>query len=204
MKVMARRLTDRLEAALRTAQGFVGALGPVGLIVGGVLAVVVALELGSRKAASPLAIGGLAPEIALPRLDRPTDTLRLSSLRGKVVLLEMWNTSCANCREEMPGAESLARRFEKQGLVLIHVANEDLSDSSAMTRFLQSNALTGIVIVDDKRSFLQDYQVWAVPWSVLIDRNGRVVWQHPGTAREAAHPLLTEDGEALLRHVLTS
>lgn len=202
------------EGSGRVAKGFADwcttfwkrapGVGPVGVILGTVALLVLALEIGSHKNANPLTVGGLAPEVALPRLDRPDDTLRLSDLRGKVVLLEMWNTVCANCREAMPAAELLARRYEKDGLVVIHVANENLSDSTRMRLFLRQNALSGTVIVDDKRKFLSSYHIWAVPWSVLIDRHGKVAWQHPGPVRDAAHPLLTEAGEAFLRRVLAS
>jgi thiol-disulfide isomerase/thioredoxin len=198
------RLAAWVFAARTGVAEFALALGPVGAVIGAVVLLAVALEVGSHKSANPLTVGGDAPEVALPRLDRPTDTLWLSSLRGKVVLLEMWNTSCANCREAMPGAELLARRYEKEGFILIHVANENLSDSSAMRSFLQQNSLTGIVVVDDKRHFLGAYHIWAVPWSVLIDRNGKVAWQYPGPAQDAPHPLLTKTGEALLRRVLES
>lgn len=159
-------------------------------------------EIASHKDSNPLEIGRSAPEIALPSLESPGDTIRLSDYRGKVVLLEMWNTVCANCRDAMPVAESLAAVYGTQGLVVLHVANEDLGDSTRMREFLRENRLRGPVVVDADRSFLADYQIWAVPWSVLIDRAGKVAWQYPGVVAGARHPLLTGDGREALRVAL--
>lgn len=204
MKAASIRQVGWLRTVRDYAKKFASTLGPVGVVVGAVALLVLSLEIGSHKEANPLTVGGLAPDIALPRLDQPADTLRLSSLRGSVVLLEMWNTACANCRDAMPAAELLARRYKKDGLIVIHVANENLSDTVRIRRFLLENALSGTVVVDDKRQFLSSYHIWAVPWSVLIDRQGKVAWQYPGTVQDAAHPLLTAAGEALLRRVLAS
>lgn len=176
--------------------------GPFGVIVGATLVLVAALEIGSNERNNPLAIGADAPPFALPRLDRPMDSIRLADLRGKVVLLETWNTACANCRSAMPAADSLGRRYADAGLVVIHIAGQDLSDSLSMRRFLNDNAVTGVVLVDDHRGFNASYQAWGVPWSVLVDRAGKVAWQHAGMVNGAAHPLLTERGEALLQGIL--
>jgi hypothetical protein len=86
--------------------------------------------------------------------------------------------------------------------VAVHVAGQELADSAAMRRYLSEIGVSGIVIVDDQRHFASSYQTWAVPWSVLVDREGKVAWQRPGVVNGADHPLLTEDGEALLRSVL--
>ena len=178
--------------------------GPFGMIVGATLMLMVALELGSNGRNNPLAIGADAPPFALPRLDRPMDSIRLADLRGKVVLLETWNTGCANCRSTMPAADSLGRRYGADGFVVLHVAGQDISDSGSMRRFLEDNQVTGTVVVDDDRRFNASYQTWAVPWSVLVDREGKVVWQHAGAVSGAAHPLMTEHGQTLLRRVLRS
>lgn len=86
--------------------------------------------------------------------------------------------------------------------MVIHVAGEDLSDSVAMRRYLGEIGVNGIVVVDDERHFASSYQTWAVPWSVLVDREGKVAWQRPGVVNGADHPLSTQDGERLLRKVL--
>lgn len=178
--------------------------GPFQMILGATFGFVIWLEVGSSRRDNPLAIGSDAPAFALLLLDQPRDTIRLSDLRGKVVLLETWNTGCMNCRDAMPAADALGRKYADAGLVVLHVAGQDLSDSGAMRRFLVDNQVIGIVVVDNDRRFQSSYQTWAVPWSVLIDRQGRVAWQHPGVVREAAHPLLTGDGDAVLRRVLAA
>lgn len=176
--------------------------GPLTIVVALVLLGVLVLELAGRSRANPLAIGGLAPAFALPILDRPGHTLRVGDLRGKVVLLETWNTACANCREAMPAAEELARRYGVEGFLVVHVAGQDLSDSTGMRRYLREIGVSGLVAVDDDRAFQGAYQIWGVPWSVLVDRDGRVAWQQAGVEIGARHPLMTEQGERRLMEVL--
>jgi peroxiredoxin len=176
--------------------------GPFAIVVGTTVLLVAALELGNFRAEHPLTVGSAAPEFALPRLDPPGDTLRLADLRGKVVLLEAWNTACDNCRSAMPAADLLADKYRSRGLVVIHVAWQNLADSVAMRRFLDETRVSGTVVVDDQRQFVSRYHMWAVPWSVLVDRQGRVAWQRPGVVEGAEHPLLTEAGDAVLQQVL--
>lgn len=102
----------------------------------------------------------------------------------------------------MPAAEAIARVYADSTLVVVPIANENLSDSTGMRAFHAANYLVGLVVDDDKRHFPSRYQVWAVPWSVLLDREGKVAWQRPGVVNGADHPLSTQDGERLLRKVL--
>ena len=70
-----------------------------------------------------------------PELEAPDPmgiTLRLSSLRGKVVLLNLWATWCAPCREEVPSLVALQRRLESAGLATVALASDKSTEDVAV------------------------------------------------------------------------
>jgi peroxiredoxin len=123
--------------------------------------------------------------------------LRLSDLKGKVVLLNFWATWCEPCREEMPSMERLHRAYRGRGLVVVAISL-DSQGASVVKPFVKKFALTFPVGLDPKMAVRESYGVWAVPSTFIIDRAGRRVLFANG-AREwdgkAAHALF----DALLR-----
>jgi cytochrome c biogenesis protein CcmG/thiol:disulfide interchange protein DsbE len=94
------------------------------------LAYFVALESPPAKAA--VAIDQPAPELIVTALDG--QTLDLSKLRGKVVLVNFWATWCAPCRKEMPVLDTFYRRYHGQGLELIGISVDFARDATKMRK----------------------------------------------------------------------
>jgi len=136
-----------------------------------------------------------APEF---QVRTPEDhTIRLTDLRGKVVLLNFWATWCDPCREEMPGLERLHRAYKDRGFVVLAISL-DAQGASVVSPFVKRFGLTFPIGLDPKMQIRETYGVWAVPSTFLIDRKGKRVLFANG-AREwdsgAAHALV----ESLLR-----
>jgi cytochrome c biogenesis protein CcmG, thiol:disulfide interchange protein DsbE len=130
------------------------------------LAAVIGLAALQRRAPS------LAPDFAVP--DLAGQAVRLSGLRGKVVLLNLWTTWCPPCREEMPSMEKLYQRLRDRGFVLLAVS-QDEGGKEAVEPFVRDLGLTFPVLVDPEHQVGDRYQVWGYPESFIIDREGRVV-----------------------------
>jgi peroxiredoxin len=132
--------------------------------------------LGLAAAAGLLALRsrtpGLAPDFAVP--DLAGQAVRLSGLRGRVVLLNLWTTWCPPCREEMPSMERLYQRFKDRGFVLL-AASQDEGGAAVVEPFVRQLGLTFPVLIDPEHQIGDRYQVWGYPESFLIDREGRVV-----------------------------
>lgn len=118
-----------------------------------------------------------APDFELPRLGEP-GTLRLSSLRGTAVVLNIWASWCDPCREESPALQDAYERWSDRGVVVLGVDYQDAS--SAALAFVAEYGLTYPSVRDGSGSVLARFGVTGVPETFFIDRQGRVVGYFSG------------------------
>lgn len=127
-------------------------------------------------AAAPVSVGlttGIpAPEIGLERLDG--GTMRLSDLRGRVVLLNFWATWCAPCREEMPLLAQIYREYHDRGLEVLGINLTSHDDLGEVRRFVEQFALPFPILLDHNGRAERDYRIFGVPTTVLVTREGIV------------------------------
>jgi cytochrome c biogenesis protein CcmG, thiol:disulfide interchange protein DsbE len=140
-------------------------------LVAGLLALLIwKVAQGSQKEAR---VGKVAPDFTLGRLDGP-GTLQLSSLRGKVVVVNFWASWCHPCREEAPALEAAAKQFGDKAVVV----GVDVRDSSVAARsFLRKYELTYPAVHDNRDVTWPKYGLTGLPETFFLDRRGRVV-QH--------------------------
>ncbi len=124
--------------------------------------------------AKKLAIGGEAPEIALP--DPDGNIIKLSSLRGKVVLIDFWASWCNPCRKESPNMVKIFNANKDKGFTILSVSLDKTKD--AWVKAIKDDGLTWNHVSDLK--FWQCeaallYNVTAVPYTVLLDKDGKIV-----------------------------
>lgn len=116
-------------------------------------------------------VGSQAPEIELK--DLKDDTMRLSDLRGKPVLINFWATWCGPCRVEMPIMEKKYRAHkDTQGFVILAVDVKDDAGVDAVRTFLAELSLTFPVLLDSEGNAGTAYNVLGLPTSFFIDRRG--------------------------------
>jgi peroxiredoxin len=138
----------------------------VGTVAVGAVVVAAALWLRPRTP-------GVAPDFALA--DLSGRAIRLSSLRGKVVLVNLWATWCPPCRDEMPSMERLYQRFRDRGMELLAVSQDDAGARQKVADFVQDLGVTFPVLLDPEREVGSRYGVWGYPETFVLDREGRVV-----------------------------
>lgn len=127
-----------------------------------------------------------APDFVLPDLDGRR--VRLSDLRGKVVLLNIWATWCAPCVEEMPSMEKLHQELQGEDFKILAVSI-DTSGAEAVAPFMKKHNLNFTVLLDAKETIKGPYQTTGVPESFIIDREGIIVEKVIG-ARNWASPAM--------------
>lgn len=118
----------------------------------------------------------VAPEFALPLVDG--GKLRLSSYRGKVVLLDFWATWCVPCREETPHFVELQQKYGDRGLQIIGVSLDDSPDP--VRTFVQQFHVNYPVVMGTADVGSSYGGVLGLPIAFLIDREGRIRAKHMG------------------------
>lgn len=117
----------------------------------------------------------LAPDIAMP--NPQGDVLRLSDLRGKVVMVDFWASWCRPCRMENPRVVQLYNQYHDQGFEIYSVSLDN--DRSAWMKAIADDGLTWSNHVSDLKGWGSSgaaaYGITAVPATVLLDEQGRVI-----------------------------
>jgi cytochrome c biogenesis protein CcmG/thiol:disulfide interchange protein DsbE len=118
-----------------------------------------------------------APDLDLPQLDGAR--LTLHSLRGQVVLINIWATWCPPCRAEMPAIQQAYAAYRDRGLVVLAVNQRE--EATAIAPFLEQYGLAFTTLLDRDGQASAAYQASALPSSFFVDRRGviRTVYHGP-------------------------
>jgi cytochrome c biogenesis protein CcmG/thiol:disulfide interchange protein DsbE len=157
------------------------------LLVVGALALAALVALHLRRTNVPHAATPatrehpLAPDFTLPQLDG--HNLRLSSYRGKVVLLDFWATWCDPCREETPHFVELQQKYGDRGLQIIGVSMDDSPEP--VRAFYQQFHMNYPVVMGTAKTGELYGGVLGLPIAFLITRDGRIYAKHIGATDPA-------------------
>ena len=136
-----------------------------------------------------------APDFTLENLDG--EKLSLSDFRGKVVMLNFWATWCPPCRREMPSMESIFQDLGEDGFMVLAVNEfEDPDHVFAYTGQLSVDP-TFPILFDRDSAVSQLYGVKGLPTTVLIDKQGTVVYRAVG-GRDFDHEEVREIVRSLM------
>jgi cytochrome c biogenesis protein CcmG, thiol:disulfide interchange protein DsbE len=113
------------------------------------------------------------------------DTIRLSDLRGQVVLVNFWATWCPPCRVEMPGFQRVWEDYADRGFVIVGLS-VDQGVRSDVVRWVDQRGLT-FPIAFAPGTVVRSYGgASTLPTSILIDREGRIAHRVQGYYAEPA------------------
>lgn len=144
-----------------------------------------ALIMGWQEVtAEILPAGSDAPPFIVERMEG--EPLALTSLKGKVVVINFWATWCPPCRDEMPYLLSLVKEREADGVSLIAVNNDDMDvQKEAVSAYVKQFPDLKRWVGFGRPEIGYVYKVEALPSVYVLDRNGRLVASHQGQASES-------------------
>ena len=119
--------------------------------------------------------------------------LRLSQLRGKVVLVEFWAFECVDCRRTQPWLHAIQQRYADKDFVIVSVHTPELPEERSIANVRKAVAeqrITNPVMVDDDYSYWNAMKNQYWPAFYVIDKRGRIAARaigemHVGQARAA-------------------
>jgi cytochrome c biogenesis protein CcmG, thiol:disulfide interchange protein DsbE len=148
----------------------------------------VALAIKLRPQLNPVEIGSSAPAFHATNL-RTTRPASLDDYRGKVVLVNIWATWCPPCRAEMPSMEKLHKKLDGTDFRIAAVSvdgdpfhPEESQPPAGIMAFANGLGLTFDILHDPSGAIRRSYDIFGVPESYLIDRNGLIVKRVIGAA----------------------
>ncbi|HYG19704.1 MAG TPA: TlpA disulfide reductase family protein [Ohtaekwangia sp.] len=131
------------------------------------------------------AIGQPAPEIALP--DTTGQVVKLSSLKGKYVLVDFWAKWCGPCRQENPNVVRVFHKYKDKGFTVLGVSLDRTKED--WLEGIRKDKLTWTHISDLKfwqSEAAKTYNITGIPFSLLLDPNGVIIAKNlRGPALEA-------------------
>ena len=157
-----------------------------GVVMTAVFGVALAIKL--RPQINPVEIGSRAPDFGATDL-RASKPASLADYRGKVVLVNIWATWCMPCRAEMPSMEKLYKKLAGTDFRIAAVSvdgdafhPEGSQDPHGIMAFTKELGLTFDILHDPSGNIRKAYDIFGVPESYLVDRDGVIVKRVIGAA----------------------
>lgn len=117
-------------------------------------------------------------ELVLTRLS-DSAVVKLDTLKGKVHLVTFWASWCEACMAEMPSIQALYARYHTQGFDVVAI-NVDDEPEKVAPRIIKKFNLEFNIYTDRDESVSEFFNVVAIPFNVVLDKNLKVAWSESG------------------------
>lgn len=129
---------------------------------------------GSEPRHDEIVIGSVAPDWQLKTIEG--ETIKLSALRGNVVVLDFWANWCGPCRKLMPQFDRLAREYQNKPVRFFTVSIWPGPEFNPRS-FLKEHRLDSMFLIGDE-AVANNYGIWGVPTYCVIDPTGKIAFFH--------------------------
>lgn len=164
-----------------------GSIVPAGRLLGALL-LSAAVACAGDGGPEPPRIGQVAPPYPAVTLDG--DSVALQDFRGRTVLLNLWATWCAPCREETPFLQSVFEEHRERGLEIVGISLDSRDQQTAVADFVEEYGVTYSILWDPGMRGMDRYQVLGLPATFLLDEEGVIRWMRYGPVDESDRDFL--------------
>lgn len=135
-----------------------------------------------------------APDFTLPQLD--AGTVRLSDLRGRVVIMEFWATWCGPCRFSTPSLDVIYRKFRDRGVTVLLI---NQGETPEKVRTWVNGRFQAPILLDQDTRVAGRYGVQGIPRLFVVNQEGQILYVRSGYGGG-----LERDLSAILNELLTA
>lgn len=139
-------------------------------------------------------VGSTLPEYSAMNLDGTK--FELARQRGSVVLLNLWATWCGPCRYEIPELQRIHDAYASRGFAVVGISVDE-SGVESVRDFVREQKMAYPVVLDPQGTLANMLQTSVLPTSILLDRNGRIIWKKYGAILEGDQELQAAIEKAL-------
>jgi thiol-disulfide isomerase/thioredoxin len=136
---------------------------------------------GKKQSHNSAKVGGPMPSVFVKHFEGG-GKIDLGSLKGKVVLVDIWASWCAPCKEEMPLLDEMAGRLKDKGVQVIAVSIDE--DRESAQEFLSSRPSWSLTVAHDPKGKLPEaLHPGKMPSSYVLDADGIIRYVNEGFER---------------------
>ena len=100
--------------------------------------------------------------------------------RGKITLINFWASYCVPCRKEMPELSRIHNSYADQNVQVIGVSIDDTRTVGRVKSVVRQLQVDYPVVYDMEQKLYKHFNTKAMPFSILVDAQGRILWEHTG------------------------
>jgi thiol-disulfide isomerase/thioredoxin len=149
-----------------------------------IIVVVIVYVFAGPATGNPADVGGTPPNFNLPVVTAEgltSRTIELSSLRGRVVVLEFMVSWCKVCRAMAPSLVTLSDEYEQSGVFFLSVAGTmGGASAESTTQFIKEYSEPWTHVLDTDNSVFTSYHIEATPTYFIIDKDGKILSKFQG------------------------
>ena len=116
-----------------------------------------------------------AEDFTLPQLSG--GSVKLSDLRGRIVIMECWATWCGPCQFSLPSLEVIYKRYQDRGVTVLLV---NQGEPAERVRKWAGKRFTAPILLDQEGIVSRRYHIEGIPRLFIVDRDGQLTYIHEG------------------------
>jgi len=119
------------------------------------------------------------PQVNLKDMKNKTQSLEKLT-EGRITLINFWATYCVPCRKEMKHLNRLNKTYSDSNVQVLGISIDDSRTVGRVKSMVKSQKLKYAILLDTEQKLYKNFNTTAMPFSILVDAQGKILWEHTG------------------------